>query len=96
MTDPYLVLGVERSADDETIRAAYLAAIRSCPPERDRERFARVRAAYEAIAREPDRLAHELFDTAAPSAQEVLERLRSQWTPGPPTAANLLRLLGGA
>ncbi len=95
MTDPYLLLGVERSADDETIRAAYLAAIRSCPPERDHERFARVRAAYETIAREPDRLAHELFDTTAPSAQEVLERLRSQWLPAPPTASHLRRLLGG-
>ena len=95
MTDPYLLLGVEPSADDETIRAAYLAAIRSCPPERDHERFAQVRAAYEAIAREPDRLAHALFDTTAPSAQEVLERLRSQWLPAPPAASCLRRLLGG-
>jgi DnaJ-class molecular chaperone len=96
MTDPYLLLGVERSADDETIRAAYLAAIRSCPPERDHERFAQVRAAYETIAREPDRLAHELFDTTAPTAQDVLERMWSQWTPAPPAAPRLRRLLGGA
>ena len=85
-----------RSADDETSRAAYLAAIRSCPPERDRERFERVRAAYEAIAHESDRLAHDLFDTGAPTAQEVVERLRAQWTPGAPSAHNLRRLLGGS
>ncbi len=96
MTDPYLLLGVERSADDEAIRAAYLAAIRRCPPERDRRRFEQVRAAYEAIAREPDRLAHALFDTTAPSAAEVLERLRAQWKPAPPTTRSLRRLLGGS
>ena len=36
MTDPYRLLGVPETADDEAIRAAYLAAIRACPPERDR------------------------------------------------------------
>lgn len=96
MTDPYLLLGVSRPADDDTIRAAYLAAIRECPPERDRARFEQVRAAYESIARESDRLAHELFDTQAPSAQEVVERLRAQWTPAPPSARSLRRLLGGS
>jgi DnaJ-class molecular chaperone len=96
MTDPYLLLGVSRSADDETIRAAYLAAIRACPPERDRERFERVRAAYEAIAHESDRLAHELFDTGAPTALEVVERLRASWTPGVPAVPSLRRLLIGS
>lgn len=96
MTDPYLLLGVSRAADDDTIRAAYLAAIRECPPERDRVRFEQVRAAYEAIARESDRLAHELFDTHAPDAQEVVERLRTQWTPAPPSARSLRRVLGGS
>ena len=97
MTDPYLLLGVARSADDETIRAAYLAAIRDCPPEKDRERFERVRSAYETIASETDRLAHQLFDTAAPTPLDVVERLRAQWAPAPPTLESLRRLLlGGA
>ena len=52
MTDPYRLLGVPDTADDDTIRAAYLAAIRACPPERDRKRFEQVRAAYESIATE--------------------------------------------
>ena len=59
---PYRVLGVDLSADDETIRAAYLAAIRESPPERDRERFESVRAAYETIADPRRRIAHSLFD----------------------------------
>ena len=36
MTDPYGVLGVPDTADDAAIRAAYLEAIRLCPPERDK------------------------------------------------------------
>lgn len=96
MTDPYRLLGVPPSAGDDMIRCAYLAAIRGCPPERDRERFEQVRAAYESIATERDRLAHALFDTSVPTAQEVLERLRADWNPGRPTERSLRRLLGAA
>lgn len=96
MTDPYRLLGVPPSADDETIRAAYLAAIRNCPPERDRDRFERVRAAYESIAHARDRLVHTLFDTSVPTPQEVVERLRDEWKPGLPTRSTLYRLLGQA
>jgi curved DNA-binding protein CbpA len=95
MTDPYNALGVPDTADDEAVRAAYLAAIRACPPERDRERFEQVRAAYEAIATERDRLAHALFDTSAPSAQEVIGLLSADWRPGLPDEQRLRRLLGG-
>jgi curved DNA-binding protein CbpA len=97
MTDPYRQLGVPETADDETIRAAYLAAIRACPPERDRVRFEQVRAAYEAISTEPRRHAHALFDTQVPTAQDVLEALMGAgWRPGPPSAAALWRVLGSA
>jgi DnaJ-class molecular chaperone len=95
MTDPYRVLGVADTADDEAIRAAYLAAIRACPPERDRLRFERVRAAYESIATERDRWAHALFDVSAPTAQEVLEILSGEMRPGCPNEQRLYRLLGG-
>lgn len=95
MTDPYRLLGVPETADDEAIRAAYLTAIRACPPERDRQRFEQVRAAYECIATERDRLAHALFDTAAPTVQEVLELVSADWRPGRPDEQRLRRLLGG-
>lgn len=94
MTDPYRMLGVPETADDEAIRAAYLAAIRACPPERDPQRFEQVRAAYESIATERDRLAHALFDTAAPSVREVLEILSADFQPGRPAERRLRRLLG--
>ncbi len=95
MTDPYRLLGVPETADDETIRAAYLAAIRACPPERDRQRFEQVRTAFEAIASQPQRLAHALFDTQAPTLDEILELLRAEWPAGRPTEPALYRLLGG-
>jgi curved DNA-binding protein CbpA len=94
MTDPYRLLGVADGADDDSIRAAYLAAIRACPPERDRQRFERVRAAYESISSEPRRLAHALFDTSAPTPQELLETISADWQPGGPAEATLYRLLG--
>lgn len=94
MTDPYRLLGVPETADDETIRAAYLAAIRACPPERDRQRFEQVRASFEAISSEPRRHAHALFDTLVPTAQDVLEALSADWRPSHPSEATLLRVLG--
>ena len=79
MTDPYRLLGVPDTADDAAIRAAYLAAIRACPPERDRSRFEQVRAAYESIATARDRLARALFDPTPPTVQDVLAILSADW-----------------
>jgi DnaJ-class molecular chaperone len=95
MTDPYRLLGVPETADDAVIRAAYLAAIRACPPERDRQRFERVRAAYESIATERDRLALTLFDTRPPTVAEVITILSADWRPARPGEQRMRRLLGG-
>jgi len=94
MSDPYTKLGVPETAGDDTIRAAYLAAIRACPPERDRQRFEQVRAAYEAIATEPQRLAHALFDASAPTPHDVIELLSAEWQAARPAESTLHRLLG--
>ncbi|MBN8455448.1 MAG: DnaJ domain-containing protein [Candidatus Accumulibacter sp.] len=94
MIDPYRVLGVDLTAGDEAIRAAYLAAIRESPPERDRERFESVRTAYEAISNHRRRLAHELFDYSRPTVDDVLSAISSDFVPQPPTERRLLRVLG--
>lgn len=94
MIDPYRVLGVDLTANDETIRAAYLAAIRESPPERDRERFESVRTAYEAICDHRRRLAHALFDCSLPTIDDLLSAVSSDFVPQPPTERRLLRLLG--
>jgi hypothetical protein len=94
MTDPYRILGVLPDADDAAIRAAYLAAIRACPPERDAARFERVRTAFEAVGTARARLAHTLFDTTVPSPADVLAALIDAPQPAPgPAALDPARLL---
>ena len=94
MSDPYIILGVPVTADDETIRAAYLAAIRDCPPERDRQRFERVRAAYESIATAQGRLSHALFDKTAPTSEDVLNVISAGFKPCRPDERQLRLVLG--
>lgn len=59
--NPFTVLGLEETADDEAVRAAYLAALRKSPPDRDPEGFRRIRDAYEALQDTERRLALRLF-----------------------------------
>ena len=61
---PFAVLGIDETADDAAVRAAYLAAVRRSPPDRDPEGFRRVREAYEAVRDEERRLALRLFGPA--------------------------------
>ncbi len=94
MTNPYRLLGVSIDADDETVRGAYLAAIRACPPERDPQRFEQIRAAYEAIATQRERTSYALFDTRAPVAGEAVSVLSANWQPGRPSLQRLRKILG--
>lgn len=59
--NPFAVLGVDETAGDEAVRAAYLEAVRRHPPDRDPEGFQRVRQAYDAIRDAERRLAFRLF-----------------------------------
>lgn len=48
--NPYRVLGIpEETGDDDAIRNAWLEGVRRFPPEKEPERFARNREAYEMI-----------------------------------------------
>lgn len=59
--NPFAVLGIDESADDAAVRAAYLAAVRKSPPDRDPEGFRRIREAYEAVRDRERRLELSLF-----------------------------------
>lgn len=61
MLNPFTILNIDASADDEAVRSAYLQAIRQSPPDRDPEGFQRIRQAYEAIRDAEKRLALRLF-----------------------------------
>ena len=43
------LLGVERSANRDQVRRAYLRLVKTASPERDPERFQRLRAAYDLV-----------------------------------------------
>jgi len=57
---PYRTLQVTLDDDSETIRQAYLAAIRLHPPESDPDGFRRVNDAYDLIKTEDARLKREI------------------------------------
>ena len=93
MSNPYRLLGVPPTADDETIRHAYLAAIRRCPPERDAGRFAALRTAYESVRDERRRLKHELFDAQMPTLEELFDALVGTLPPRRPSLESVLKFL---
>ncbi len=93
LNDPFVILGIPENADDAEIRAAYLAAVQACPPERDAERFSAVRGAYERIKTHKARLALELFDTALPTPVDILERAHPSGRPQRPSLASFQALL---
>jgi curved DNA-binding protein CbpA len=57
---PYKTLNVSLSDDSETVRKAYLYAVRSHPPESDPVGFQRINEAYELIKTEDSRLKREI------------------------------------
>ncbi len=93
MSDPYQILGIARTADDAAVRAAYLAAVRISPPDRDAERFAALRRAFDAVSSHRLRLAHALFDQQTPTLEGMLHLLESEFSPRRPDADTLLRVL---
>ena len=93
MSNPYQVLGIARDADDATVRAAYLRAVQHCPPDRDAERFAALRRAFDAVATHRLRVANDLFDKEPPTLESMIHFLESSLAPRRPDIATLLRVL---
>lgn len=58
---PYEVLGVGPDADDERIRAAYLAKLKQFPPDRAPTEFEQVRDAYDLLRDRRRRAQYTLF-----------------------------------
>ncbi|MBK1722195.1 J domain-containing protein [Thiocystis violacea] len=75
MRDPYLILGIAEDADDAMVEKAYLEGIKRCPPERDAERFQALRAAYERLRTQRDRIGYRLFDVTPPEPADLLDRI---------------------
>ena len=72
MSDPYAVLDLPADADDEAIRRRYLELVREYPPDHHPEKFARVRAAYEALKDLNTRLRRRFFERGRHESLDVL------------------------
>jgi curved DNA-binding protein CbpA len=78
---PYHTLKVPANADSDTIRKAYLEAIRRHPPEHEPERFRLVGQAYSSIKSEDGRLQREigLHIPASDAFTSPLEAVAAFW-----------------
>jgi curved DNA-binding protein CbpA len=73
--DPYVMLGIDRQADEAEIKRAYFRLVREYPPEREPEKFQQVRAAYEQLRTAEVRSQTDLFLLQAPPAMPRRRRL---------------------
>lgn len=71
MKTPYQILGVNKEADDDVIRQAYLSLVKRFPPERFADEFQRIYRAYELLKTEEDRQAYRLFHCELPEPAEI-------------------------
>jgi curved DNA-binding protein CbpA len=61
LSDPYLILQLDRRASDAEIKRAYFQLFRQYPPEREAEKFQQIRAAYEQLRTPQKRALVDLF-----------------------------------
>jgi curved DNA-binding protein CbpA len=73
MADPYETLGLSRAASDAEIRRRYLELVRQFPPEREAERFAAIRQAYDQLRDPVSRLGARLFEIDAGDSWEAVQ-----------------------
>ena len=93
MNRPFDILQVSPDSDDASIRKGYLAMVHKYPPERFPEEFQRIRAAYESIKTETDRLKTSLFDCSIPIMDDFTDAIQGYGTPGRPSEVQLRQLL---
>jgi len=79
ISNPFEILGVRPGASEEEIRAAYVAAIREHPAEKEPELFEKLRRAFEILRDPVERAAFEL-EAVAPlrSLEDLLKGASGQ------------------
>jgi curved DNA-binding protein CbpA len=80
MSDPHVQLGLPPDADEAQIRRRYLELVREYPPDRAPERFAEIRAAYDALRDPASRLEAKIFEirSRTDSLEAIAENLRGR------------------
>ena len=72
MADPYEVLELSRDCGDAEIRRRYLDLVRQYPPDRQPERFAAIRKAYDQLRDPVVRMESRLFDLEPDAALDAI------------------------
>ena len=93
MKNPFDVLDVPVTADDETIKKAYLQKVREYPPEREPERFQLIRTAFETIKTRQDRLSYRLFHQETPDVEGLVAQALRTGTGKRPSEKQLMQVL---
>ena len=73
----YEVLGVEKTADERSIKKAYFTLVRKYPPETHPEEFKRIREAYEVLCNPTSRKDYDSVDQYDQYGEEVSQRLKA-------------------
>lgn len=95
MHTPFEILAVSESANDAEVKAAYLAKIREFPPDLHPEKFKEVKAAFEHLQTQRERVSYKLFHTAEPRPEDLLAALKVG-VPRRLQADTMLRLFAAA
>lgn len=82
MPNPHETLGLPGEANEAQIRSRYLELVRAFPPDRAPEKFAEIRAAFDALRDPVTQLQRRLFsltthDSLESLQHDILERLRA-------------------
>ena len=96
MKTPFELLQLDQDCDDAAVKQSYIAMVRRFPPEQFPEDFQRIRAAYEAVKTEKDRLALILFDQTLPTVNEIILDVQEQSSPDRPNLKTLQKLLAAS
>lgn len=79
MIDPYVTMGLAPDADETAVRKRYLELVRQHPPDRSPDRFAEIRAAYEALRDPVKRLESKLLELKVhDSVDEIIADVRAR------------------
>jgi curved DNA-binding protein CbpA len=94
-SDPYLILGLSRTANQIEIKQSYFSLIRQYPPETEAEKFKIIRAAYEKIKDTARRAETDIFlPQPPPPWQPPPHRLSLDTDLSPADVALILRHWG--
>ncbi|MGH8476478.1 MAG: J domain-containing protein [Methylococcales bacterium] len=93
MINPFALLQVSESANDEEVRSAYLARVREFPPERSPKQFQAIREAYERIKTEKARLTYVYFDSPEIGPETVCRNLMDSRSPKRPDEFQFKKML---